>query len=74
VIEPGEIQAGDEIEIVHRPGHDVTVALTYRALLVEPGLLPQLLVADALDREFKEIAGRRTAASGSLAVPMSMPW
>ena len=24
-------------------------------------LLPRLLVADALDREFKEIAGRRTA-------------
>ena len=61
VIEPGEIQAGDEIEIVHRPGHDVTVALTFRALLVEPELLPRLLVADALDREFKEIAGRRTA-------------
>jgi len=61
VIEPGEIQAGDEIEIVHRPGHDVTVALTFRALLVEPELLPRLLVADALDREFKEIASRRTA-------------
>ena len=61
VIDPGEIQAGDEIEIVHRPGHDVTVALTFRALLVEPELLPRLLVADALDREFKEIAGRRTA-------------
>jgi MOSC domain-containing protein YiiM len=61
VIEEGEIQAGDEIEIVHRPGHDVTVALTFRALLVEPELLPRLLVADALDREFKEIASRRTA-------------
>ena len=24
-------------------------------------VLPRLLVADALDREFKEIAGRRTA-------------
>jgi len=46
---------------VHRPGHDVTVALTFRALLVEPELLPRLLVADALDREFTEIASRRTA-------------
>jgi len=26
VIEPGEIRAGDEIEIVHRPDHEVTVA------------------------------------------------
>jgi MOSC domain-containing protein YiiM len=60
VIEPGEIQAGDEIEIVHRPGHDVTVALTFRALLVEPELLPRLLVADALPAELKEMARRRT--------------
>ena len=61
VIEPGEIQAGDEIEIVHRPDHDVTVALVFRALLVEPELLPRLLVADALPSELKEMAGRRTA-------------
>jgi MOSC domain-containing protein YiiM len=60
VIEPGEVQAGDEIEIVHRPDHDVTVALTFRALLVEPELLPRLLIADALDRELMDLAGRRT--------------
>jgi MOSC domain-containing protein YiiM len=34
VIEEGEIQAGDDIEIVHLPDHDVTVALTFRALTV----------------------------------------
>jgi len=61
VIEPGEIQAGDEIEVVHRPDHDVTVALVFRALLVEPELLPRLLVADALPAELKEIARSRTA-------------
>jgi MOSC domain-containing protein YiiM len=61
VIEPGEIQAGDEIQVVHRPDHDVTVALTFRALLVEPELLPRLLVADALPSELKEMARRRTA-------------
>jgi len=61
VIEPGEIQAGDEIEVVHRPDHDVTVALVFRALLVEPELLPRLLVADALPAELKEMARSRTA-------------
>jgi MOSC domain-containing protein YiiM len=61
VIEPGEIQAGDEIEIMHRPDHDVTVALVFRALLVEPELLPRLLVADALPAELKEMARWRTA-------------
>ncbi len=59
VIEPGEIQAGDEIEIVHRPDHEVTVALVFRALLVEPDLLPRLLAADALPTELKEMARRR---------------
>jgi MOSC domain-containing protein YiiM len=61
VIEEGEIQAGDDIEIVHRPDHDVTVALTFRALTVEPELLPRLLAADALPRDVKELARRRIA-------------
>jgi MOSC domain-containing protein YiiM len=61
VIEPGEIRAGDPIEIMHRPEHDVTVALSFRALTIEPELLPRLLVADALPRELRELARRRTA-------------
>jgi MOSC domain-containing protein YiiM len=61
VIEPGEIRAGDEIEVVQRPDHDVTVALVFRALLVEPELLPRLLVAEALPKELRDMAQRRTA-------------
>ena len=61
VIEPGEIQAGDQIEAVHRPDHDVTVALSFRALTIEPDLLPQLLGVEALPRELRELAARRTA-------------
>jgi MOSC domain-containing protein YiiM len=48
VIRPGRIQAKDEIRVVYYPGHDVTIGLTFRALTTEPGLLPRLLVADAL--------------------------
>jgi MOSC domain-containing protein YiiM len=61
VIESGEIRAGDQIEIVHRPGHDVTVEVCFRALTLQPELLPQLLVADALPRDLRELARRRTA-------------
>jgi MOSC domain-containing protein YiiM len=61
VIEPGEIQAGDPIEVVHRPDHDVTVAVSFRALTIEPDLLPRLLAAEALPRELRELAQRRTA-------------
>jgi MOSC domain-containing protein YiiM len=45
VIEPGEIRAGDPVEIVHRPDHDVTVALQFRAVTTERTLLPRLLPA-----------------------------
>jgi MOSC domain-containing protein YiiM len=62
VIEPGEIRAADPVEIVHRPGHDVTVALVFRAMTREPELLARLLVADALPEETKELARRRTTA------------
>jgi MOSC domain-containing protein YiiM len=61
VIEPGPVQAGDPIEIVSRPGHDVTIAMTFRALTIEPDLLPRLLVADALPRELRDLARRRIA-------------
>ncbi|WUH91424.1 MOSC domain-containing protein [Streptomyces sp. NBC_00433] len=51
VIEPGELAAGDTVEVVDRPAHGVTVELAFRALTTEPELLPELLVADALPAE-----------------------
>jgi MOSC domain-containing protein YiiM len=61
VVEPGEIQAGDPIEIVRRPEHDVTVAVVFRALTIEPELLPRLLAAEALPAELRDLAWRRIA-------------
>ena len=59
VIEPGLIRAGDPAVIEERPAHDVTVAVTFRALTTEPGLLPRLLAADALPDGVKELARKR---------------
>ncbi|WP_460357403.1 MOSC domain-containing protein [Actinoallomurus acanthiterrae] len=61
VIEPGEVQAGDRITVEHRPAHEVTIALTFRALTLEPDLLPALAAADALPEETKDRVHRRTA-------------
>ncbi|WP_199841455.1 MOSC domain-containing protein [Streptomyces scabiei] len=62
VIEPGEIRAGDPVEIVHRPSHDVTVNLAFRATMGEHDLLPRLLVAgEALHPELLERARKHTA-------------
>ncbi|MFG1808845.1 MOSC domain-containing protein [Streptomyces sp. NPDC049040] len=51
VVEPGELSEGDTVEVVHRPAHQVTVELSFRALTTEPDLLPRLLEADALPAE-----------------------
>ncbi|MGW6009821.1 MOSC domain-containing protein [Streptomyces sp. NPDC055210] len=59
VIVPGEIRAGDPIEIVHRPDHEVTAALQFRAVTLERTLLPRVLAAgDALHPEAREKALR----------------
>ncbi|WP_329234579.1 MOSC domain-containing protein [Actinoallomurus sp. NBC_01490] len=64
VIEPGDVRAGDPIAIVHRPDHDVSVALALRALTREPELLPRLAPAgDALHAETRALLRRRTQPS-----------
>ncbi len=42
VLQPGEIRAGDELAVVHQPGHGVTVSLMFRALMTDRALLPEL--------------------------------
>jgi MOSC domain-containing protein YiiM len=65
VIEPGEIRAGDTVEIVHRPDHGVTVALQFRAETTERELLPRVLdAADALHPEALEEARKYVAKYG----------
>jgi MOSC domain-containing protein YiiM len=59
VISPGTVLAGDAISVVHRPDHCVTVSLVFRAETLEPELLPQILAADALPEETKQLARRR---------------
>jgi MOSC domain-containing protein YiiM len=61
VVREGRICAGDPVQIVHRPGHEVTVALVLRALTLEPDLLPRLLAAEALPEETREVARKRSA-------------
>jgi len=59
VIQPGPVRAGDEVNVVHRPDHNVTIGLVFRALTLEPDLLPRLLAAGALPDDVREKARRR---------------
>ncbi len=60
VIEEGSIRAGDNIAVAFRPQHDVTVALTFRALTTERELLPRLVVAEALPDGAQALLRHRT--------------
>ncbi|MFH9659303.1 MOSC domain-containing protein [Streptomyces sp. NPDC017248] len=65
VIEPGEIRAGDPIEIVYRPDHEVTATMEFRASTTEHELLPRLLAAGtALHPEALEKARKYVAEHG----------
>jgi MOSC domain-containing protein YiiM len=63
VLTEGEIAAGDELTVVHRPGHGVTISTMFRALTTEAGLLPELLKVDGLVAEAREVALRFRAAT-----------
>lgn len=56
VVEEGELGAGDEVEVVHRPGHGVTVSHMFRALTTDRTLLPNLLAVEGLVAEARENA------------------
>ncbi|MHA6760551.1 MOSC domain-containing protein [Streptacidiphilus sp. PAMC 29251] len=48
VITPGEISAGDAITVLSRPDHGVTSGIVFRALTLEPDLLPLLVPIETL--------------------------
>ncbi|WP_225847854.1 MOSC domain-containing protein [Streptomyces sp. HPF1205] len=61
VVEPGEIGSGDTITVLSRPEHQVTVALSFRALTMEPELLPLLVDVEALPAPDRDAIRRRLA-------------
>ena len=42
VLRPGDLGAGDDVAVVHRPDHGVTTGLAFRALTTQKYRLPQL--------------------------------
>lgn len=67
VVAPGTVRADDSIEIIERPNHSVTIGTVFRALLLDPDLIPVLSVADALPDKIKQQVARRNSAAESQA-------
>jgi len=68
VLTEGEVRAGDELTVTHRPGHGVTVSTMFRALTTEHALLPELLRVDGLLAEARAKAEEYVAGTTRLAV------
>ncbi len=54
IVAEGELSAGDAVEVVHRPAHDVTVALVSRAILLDDALLERAAAAPGLPEGLAE--------------------
>ncbi|MFC9298092.1 MOSC domain-containing protein [Streptomyces sp. NPDC057011] len=66
VIEEGRVSPGDPIEVVHRPDHDVTVELWFRAFTTDRTLLPRTLAAGAaMEPEAHETVRRHLEKYGA---------
>jgi MOSC domain-containing protein YiiM len=72
VLEEGEIEAGQRIEVVDRPDHDVTVSVMFAALTTRREWLPRLLEVPAMPQEARDNAerhlGDRSSAGDSHSV------
>ncbi len=63
VLEPGFVTAGDALEVVHRPNHDVTVSTMFRAFTTDRSLMPRLLeTGDTLRPEAHAAAAEYVAS------------
>jgi len=59
VLEPGTIGAGDPVEVVHRPGHGLTLPQYFRALMGDRGLAATFVASGLLPRaEHDWLSGR----------------
>ena len=57
VLTPGEIASGDALTVAHRPAHDVSVGVCFRAITTERDLLPEpARRGDDLTDELREMA------------------
>lgn len=76
VIEPGDVHAGDAVEIVHRPSHGVDIGTVFRALTREPDLLPKLIDIEELPDAARDKARKRLGMAVGIDVsagPESTP-
>jgi len=64
IVQEGELAAGDLVEVIHRPGHGVTVADAARAQMGDRAALARLPAAPELPERWQEWAREQLAGKG----------
>ncbi|HVW18892.1 MAG TPA: MOSC domain-containing protein [Solirubrobacteraceae bacterium] len=62
IVEEGELGAGDDVELVSVPDHDVTIAMVFEAWLFDRSLLARIIEAPQLGERARAGALERLAA------------
>ena len=65
IIQEGELGAGDEIEILRRPDHGITIATVARAIISDDGALTIAATAPALPPDLAAWMRKRAGITGS---------
>jgi MOSC domain-containing protein YiiM len=54
IVQEGDLGVGDEVTVVSRPDHGITLAMTADAVLKDPALVPKVLMAPELSLELRQ--------------------
>lgn len=63
VVHEGELGAGDRVEVLDRPDHEVTIGMVFDAVLHDLGLVPRTLTAPQLPPDLREWMAERAEAA-----------
>ncbi|WP_025273694.1 MOSC domain-containing protein [Haloglycomyces albus] len=64
VLQEGTIQAGDDIEILDQPQHDITIATLFRARLIDQHLLPDIAITPGIPAFVADYLAAKLKATG----------
>ena len=64
IIQEGELGAGDEVEILGRPAHGITIATVARAIISDEGALAIAATAPALPPDLAAWMRERAGVTG----------
>ncbi|XVV13430.1 MOSC domain-containing protein [Actinoplanes sp. CA-131856] len=61
VVTPGQVRAGDPIEVIHRPTRGMTVTEAFAIYMFDPASLPRLLEAEGMSQHLRAEVEERIA-------------